>query len=98
MGNSKINPVTEDRLRSRMQEIVDMADFVAMAILRRTQPASDEISQREAFRTYGYGWIKLMSDRGLLESKRKGRARNSPIVYSRFQIEALREAERKPAI
>ncbi len=72
---------------------MDMAELGAAACERKRSPALDEIKQREAFRwlkSLGYE-PKLLSEleqAGLIHKKRKGTAINSPLIYSKFELQA----------
>lgn len=58
----------------------------------RMNPTGDEITERQAFREFGEGWVKHQLATGLLERpKRKGTAKNSPKVYSRMRLAELKD-------
>lgn len=67
-------------------EILQHADLIASAILQQTNPKRDLISQRKAFQEYGADLIKRGEEAGMLKPIRNGKAKNSPILYSRKEI------------
>lgn len=78
------------------QEIMQLATVIAAAIVRQTRAMDDLISQRQAYEEYGRGWIeKRTAPKGKLTPVRQGEAKNSKLMYSRFEIAALIEAERR---
>ena len=67
--------------------------LVQLPVRRNASPVSDEIKQREAFRwlkTLGYepNFLEKLEKEGLVHKKRKGSSRNSPIIYSKFEIQS----------
>lgn len=77
-------------------EIMQLATVVAAAIVRQTRSKDDLISQRQAYDEYGRRWIEQRTaPQGVLTPVRQGGAKNSKLMYSRFEIAALIEAERR---
>lgn len=77
-------------------EIMQFATIVAAAIVRQTRPNDDLISQRQAYEEFGRRWIvKRTAPAGVLKPIRQGGAKNSKLMYSRLEIAALVEAERR---
>ena len=74
-------------------EILRHADLIASAILQQTNPKRDLISQRKAFQEYGADLIKRGEEAGMLKPIRNGKAKNSPILYSRKEIIAQIKTE-----
>lgn len=74
-------------------EILQHADLIASAILQQTNPKRDLISQRKAFQEYGPDLIKRGEEAGMLKPIRNGKAKNSPILYSRKEIIAQIKTE-----
>lgn len=70
-----------------------LSDIVADAILKKTSPVKDDLSEREAKAAYGSGWMKKMRKEGLADCHRIG----NRVVYSRHQLDCLRIAERQHA-
>lgn len=64
--------------------IRESAAMGAAEALRKMQPVSDRISQRQAIKEYGLGFVRMYSDR--LTTRRIG----NRIEYSRAEIEQLR--------
>ena len=74
-----------------------MSDAIlnAYAMLAITGHRDDELSEHEAKKLYDAGWIKDRTQRGLLHFSRKGATSKSAKVYSRFEIESLKRAEKR---
>jgi hypothetical protein len=78
------------------QEIMQLATVIAAAIVRQTRAKDDLISQRQAYDEYGRRWIEQRTaPQGTLTPVRQGGAKNSKLMYSRFEIASLIEAERR---
>lgn len=77
-----------------MTEMLSASDLLAAAIVKRLSPNDDEITTRQAYAKYGKGWIDEATAKGLLHPRRKGHAKNSPVMYSKHEIMALIESER----
>lgn len=76
-----------------MNELEECSNLIADAIIRRTIPYEDDISESQARELYGDKWIRKMKRYGMAKYHRIGR-RN---VYSRHQLDCLRQAEREEA-
>lgn len=74
-------------------EILQHADLIASAIIQQTNPKRDLISQRKAYDDYGMELIKRGVESGMLKPIRNGKAKNSPILYSRKEIIAQIKTE-----
>lgn len=74
-----------------------MSDAIlnAYAMLAITGHRDDELSEREAKKLYDTGWLKDRVNRGLIHYSRKGATSKSAKVYSRFEIESLKRAEKR---
>lgn len=73
-----------------------MADVIAAAVVKRMKPSDDNISKRQAFEEFGRGFIeKNTAPFGSLRPIRLGKAKNSPIYYSRLEIAGLIEYQRQ---
>lgn len=79
---------------TEMQNLLVAARLIAVAVEKERRPASDELTTRKAYAMYGKPWIEEQRQRGLLTTRRKGSAPNSPVLFSKLEIEALLEAER----
>lgn len=78
------------------QEIMQLATVIAAAIVRQTRAKDDLISQRQAYDEFGRRWIEQRTaPQGKLTPVRQGGAKNSKLMYSRFEIASLIEAERR---
>ena len=84
-------------LMDMKSEIMSLTDLIAQAAIKNVNPTKDEISQRQAMDEFGVtlSWLKERESKGLLSRRRKGKCKNSPIMYSRHEILSLIEAERR---
>lgn len=58
----------------------------------RQNPSKDEINERTAFKEYGRGNVLHWLSIGVLEPpRRQGKSKNSPKIYSRYKLNALRD-------
>lgn len=74
-----------------LNNIIKAAAKAAVEEFRITQnPTSDEISEAQAFKSYGTGWLKHQTTIGAAKWKRKGAYKNSPKIYSRSQLNELK--------
>ena len=78
---------------------MQMAELGAAAKKKKRSPISDEIKRREAHRwlkSLGYepGLLDKMESNGLVHKKRKGASKNSPVMYSKFEIQSAINALR----
>ena len=76
-----------------MTELEQCSSLIADAIIRKTMPCEDDISESQARQFYGDKWLRRMKKDGLATYNRVG-GRN---IYSRHQLNCLREAEREHA-
>ena len=82
-----------DTVKDMMLQLERISGLVADAIIRKTRPFEDDISENQAMKEYGERWLRRMKKDGLAKFNRIGN-RN---VYSRHQLNCLREAEREHA-
>lgn len=75
------------------KELLQYADLIASAVVEQIDPRKGFMSQRKAFAEFGADLIKRGEESGMLKPIRNGKAKNSPILYSRKQILAQIEAE-----
>ena len=75
------------------KDLIKYADLIASAVVEQIDPRRNFISQRRAYADYGADLIKRGEENGMLKPIRNGKAKNSPILYSRKQILAQIEAE-----
>lgn len=78
-----------------MADVIVYADIIAAAVVKRMSPADDDIKQCQAYDIYGRKWIDDAVAKGLLHRRRKGHAKNSPVMYSKLEIAALIESEKQ---
>nr|DAR14171.1 MAG TPA: hypothetical protein [Caudoviricetes sp.] len=86
-----------DSIRELKDEIMEFADLIASAALRKQTPVQDEISTRQAHDEFGRVWVEYQVSRNRIKGRRKGPYENSPVVFSRFELMALKEAEKRGA-
>ncbi len=76
-----------------MTDLERVSNLIADAIIRRTNPCEDDITESAARKLYGDRWLRQMKKCGLAKWSRVG-SRN---IYSRHQLDCLRDAEREEA-
>ena len=82
-----------ESVRDIMTQLEACSNLIADAIIRKTIPRDDDISETQARELYGDKWLRRMKRDGLAKNNRIG-SRN---VYSRHQLDCLRAAEREHA-
>lgn len=82
-----------ETIRELVEQAEMFSNLVADAILRRTAPVHDDLSEREAKAAYGTRWLSKAKAAGLAQSHRIG----GKIIYSRHQLDCIRAAERQQA-
>ena len=82
-----------ESVKSIMVELETCSNLIAAAIIRKTTPCEDDLSESQAKALYGDKWLRRMKREGLATYHRIG-SRN---VYSRHQLDCLRQAEREHA-
>ena len=81
-----MNPDNLDRI------IATAAELGATIALQRVGHISGEISEREAFATYG-AWLRRAVEQGRITSHRSGAGRTSKKLYNVSAILALRASD-----
>lgn len=80
------------------QSILEMTRIAALQVLALQNPAFDEVRTEEAYKLAGgKRWFEYHRKLGHLTPIRRGRAKNSPIYWSRLEIAALKQAEAEQA-
>ena len=87
----------DDIIYQLKNEIMDLADLIAATALRMVLPAEDEITMRQAWKEFDRTWLEYHVSRDRIKGRRKGPHKNSPIMFSRRELLALKEAERHGA-
>lgn len=87
--------MSADAIQILKEDLLELADLFAAAVVKRTNPIKDEITQRQARKEFGAVWLKNQEERNRVKGRRKGSHENSPIVYSRLELIAVREAEKR---
>lgn len=75
------------------KDLIKYADLIASAVVEQIDPRRNFISQRRAYADYGADLIKRGEESGMLKPIRNGKAKNSPILYSRKEIIAQIKTE-----
>lgn len=65
-------------------------DLVTAAIVKRTTPCKDDITEHQAFQRYDRKWLRHRKKQGYIKTHRIG----NRILYSVFEIECQRLAEK----
>lgn len=78
-------------------EFMELSDLIAAAALRQQKPSADEISTRQAYVEFDRKWIEYHVGRGHISPRRNGEHKNSPLVFSRMELLALKKADREGA-
>lgn len=73
--------------------LVEQAELIASAILRKTAPVSDDLTTREAHKAYGRKWVEDAFKKGKVNRYHIG----NKTLYSRTELDALRVIERRQA-
>lgn len=81
------------------QMVQSAAEMGVANYIKRTQPSADTLKKREAYR-----WLKsigvkpsvldAMISEGLIEAKRMGKGKNSPVVVSKSDVMAALTAKK----
>lgn len=84
-------------IRNLKEEILSLTDLIADAVVNKMNPAKDKISQRQAMDEFNVplSWLDEQVAKGLLSRRRKGKCKNSPIMYKRHEIRSLIETEQR---
>ena len=85
---------TYELAQKEQAKIMEQAVLTAYAVIAILGRKEDELSANEAYQLYDRGWINDRTNRGLLHFSRKGATSKSAKIYSRFEIEALKRAEK----
>ncbi|MDR1716529.1 MAG: hypothetical protein LBS20_11865 [Prevotella sp.] len=76
------------------QAIIEAGDIAALSVVKQLYPAFDEVKYEEAISLAGSEWWLINHIKeGNITQIRRGKAKNSPIYYSRREIAALKMAE-----
>lgn len=79
-------------------ELIELSEIITAAALKSNKPVADEMSTRQAHAEYGKEWIRYHTSRGHIKPIRKGPFKNSKKVFSRLELVALKEAERRVVV
>ena len=70
--------------------ITAAAEEAVKKYILQQQPSKDEMTERQAFREFGEGWVNNQVALGLVKPFRKGTAKNSPKIYLRSVLHDLK--------
>lgn len=87
--------MSSDAICDLKVEIMELADVIAAAALRMQKPAADELTKRQAWNEFDRTWLEYQISRNRVRGQRKGPHKNSPVMFSRAELLALKEAERR---
>ena len=77
-----------------LKQMLTAASEIAVANYVKTQkPASDRMSQREAYAAYGEGRVKMWLCQKMIRRERSGATINSKYIYSRAELMAADKSE-----
>ena len=74
--------------------MINCAELGARKYQPSIQPKSDDITQLQAYKQFGEGWVKNCVNRDLVKKTRRGTAKNSPIYFSKIELLSVRNAEK----
>ena len=80
-------------IRDIQNALIESADLAALAVCRRNAPKSDMMTRRELYRSYDNSWLDYHIKRKNIRGIKAGAAKNSAILFSRLEVEALLKAE-----
>ncbi len=69
-----------------------MAELGAATVLKTLQPKTDSLTQRQAWDKFDKVWVAECVRKDLIQGRRKGPAKNSPIYYSKLELLTLKQA------
>ena len=84
-----------DTARIEKDKIAEDAILNAYALAAVLGYKEDDLSEREAFSLYGKAWVKDRTRIGMISFERNGALETYSKVYSRFEIECLKRAEKR---
>ncbi|MDH6308065.1 hypothetical protein M2451_002584 [Dysgonomonas sp. PFB1-18] len=95
----------ENELYKIRSFLIGVAESGAARVLKDYNPKGDRLTQRQAFEffkqrdtqfggefTHGEAWVRRMVEEGHLHPVRLGKAKNSPLYYSKAELLAVRAA------
>ena len=85
--------MTEQDLVNQKRELIDIAELGARKAISRLGLIKDEISQREAYRQFGEGRVKVWVRRKRCTRVKPGEG-NSKATYSLIELEVLDKLEK----
>ena len=76
------------------ERIMENALLNAIAFNAMNGSVKDEISEHQAWKTYGKAWVVDRTERGWLHFSRSGANAKCTKIYSRFEIECQKRSEK----
>ena len=89
--------MTPDTIYELKNEILDLVDIIAEAVVKKLRPAAAEITRRQAWDEFDRTWLEDQISRNRIKGRRTGPPKNAPTMFSRAELLALKEAERRGA-
>lgn len=80
-----------ENYRETLRILNECAELIAAAIIKKTHPCKDDISENEAKKRYGSKWLKRRREMGLIERNYIG----NRIIYSIHELECVKAAEKE---
>ena len=80
-------------MTSEMEKLIEDAELIADAIIRRWHPIEDELTTREAHKAYGREWV----ERAVAQHKVSPYRIGQKVCFSRTELDALRTLEKREA-
>lgn len=87
-------PNSNKQVLTEKSTIMEQAMLNALAFAAMTGSPKDDISEGQAWKQYGKAWITDRTERGWIHFIRNGKCEKSTKVYSRFEIECQKRAEK----
>ena len=80
-----------EKYRETLRLLNESAELIVAAIIKKTRPCRDDISENEAKKRYGARWLKRRKEMGVV----KGNYIGNRIIYSVHELECIRVAEKE---
>ena len=81
-------------IRDIQNALIESADLVALTVCRRNAPKPDMMTRRKLYESYPNDWLDYHIKRRNILGIKAGAAKNSAILFSRLEVEALLKAEK----
>lgn len=85
--------MTPDTVFELQQTLLGFTDVLVNALERRRNPREDDMTTRGAYEAFGRRWVTRQVRLGRIRPHRVGEYKQSPVVFSRTELLALKRAE-----